>query len=170
MYAQLPTNLHQYLVLQLAISNGSPSNRTVKPEDFKFVRPDGTEVPVMAPKAVVQRFLDKGSRDDVIKLVKTYEISLYGLSRLQSTNGYEQRRQAAQGEFGSMRVKAAAAASAIVFVQTRLKAGESTDGAIFIPTGGRAMTEGTLVATVGAERFEFAFGGMRHPGELTRRP
>lgn len=170
MFAPLPTNLHQYVVLQLAVSNGSPSNRTVKPEDFKFVAADGTETPAVAPRTVVQRFLDKGNRDDVVKLVGTYEVSLYGLSRFQSTNGYEQRRQAAQAEFGSARFRAAAAASAIVFVQTRLPAGSSTDGAIFFPIRSHPFPEGKLVATIGLERFEFEIGGLRHPGELTRRP
>ena len=69
-------------------------------------------VPATAARVVVQQFLDKGGRNDVIRLVGTYEVGLYGMSRFQSTSGYEQRRQAALAEVSSSRLKAAAAASA----------------------------------------------------------
>jgi len=170
MFAPLPAQVREYAVLQIAVSNGSPSARTVKPEDFRFVRTDGTVVPATAARYVVQQFLDKGGRNDVIKLVGTYELGLYGLSRFQSTNGYEQRRQAALAEVSSSKLKAAAAASAIVLVPTRLMPGESTDGAVFFMAPGKLLGEGTLIATVGAERFEFKVGGFKHPGELSKRP
>lgn len=170
MFAYLPTQVRDYAVLQVAVSNGSPSARTVKPEDFRFIRKDGTTFPATPARFVVQQFLDKAGRNDVIRLVGTYELGLYGLSRFQSTNGYEQRRQAALAEVSSSRLKAAAAASAIVLVSTKLQPGESTDGAIFFVVPGRELGEGKLVASVGADLFEFAVGGLKHPGDLVRRP
>ncbi|MBI4892718.1 MAG: hypothetical protein HY821_18990 [Acidobacteria bacterium] len=170
MFASLPTHIREYALVQVAVSNGSPSSRTIKPEDFRFVRKDGSEVPATPARLVVEQFLNKAGRNDVIRLVGTYELGLYGLSRFQSTNGYEVRRQSALAEVTSQRMKAAAAASAIILVATRLQPGESTDGALFFPTQGKELGEGKLVATVGSERFEFPIGGYRHPGELTKRP
>lgn len=170
MFAPLPANLKEYAVLQVAISNGSPSARTVKPDDFRFERSDGTILPATPARNVVQQFLQRGGRNDVIKLVGTYELGLYGLSRFQSTNGYEQRRQAALAEVSSSKIKAAAAASAIVLVSTKLMAGESTDGALFFQTQGRPLGAGKLTAIIGAERYEFEIGGLKHPGELMQRP
>ena len=170
MFAPLPAQVREYVVLQLAVSNGSPSNRTIKTEDFRFVRADGTVIRATPAGNVVQQFLDKGGRNDVIKLVGTYEMSLYGLSRFQSTNGYEQRRQAALAEVSSSKLKAAAAASAIVFITTKLTPGESTDGAVFFPTHGLPLGAGKLIAVVGVTRFEFEVGGLKHPGELIKRP
>ncbi|MBI5281979.1 MAG: hypothetical protein HY858_09875 [Candidatus Solibacter usitatus] len=170
MFAPLPVQVREYVVVQVAVSNGAPSARTVKPEDFRFVRADGTAIAATPARQVVQQFLDKGGRNDVIRLVGTYEVGLYGLSRFTSTNGYEQRRQAALAEVSSSRLKAAAAASAIVLVTTRLQSGESTDGAVFFSTQGKPLGAGKLIAIFGAERFEFEVGGLRHPGELIRRP
>ena len=57
---------------------------------------------------------------------------------------------------GSARIKAAAAASVIAFVAAKLKAGESTDGAMFFPVAqGRPLGQGRLVVNVAGERFEF---------------
>jgi hypothetical protein len=171
MFTILPTTVRDFTILQVAISNGSPSSRTVKPEDFKFYREDGLVIPAIPPRDVVTTFLNKAGRNDVVKLVSTYELGLYGLSRFNSTNGYEVRRQSALAEVSSARLKAAAAASAIVFVSSRLRPGESTDGALFFPgTNGRPIRTGKLVATVGVERFEFEVGGDHHPGDLIRRP
>lgn len=170
MFAPLPVQVRDYAVLQVAVSNGSPSTRTVKPEDFRFIREDGSNVPAAPARQVVKEFLDKGGRSDVIKLVTTYEMSLYGVGRIKSTNGYEVRRQQYLAEMTSAKLKAAAAASAIAFVPTTLKPGESTDGAIFFPMQGRPLTAGKLVATPGSAQFEFEVGGLRHPGELIRRP
>lgn len=162
--------IRNYHVLQVAVSNGSPSTRTIRPEDFRIERADGTSLPAAGASTVVQGFLRSGGRGDVVKLVSSYEMGLYGLSRFQSTSGYEQRRQAALAEVSSTRLKAAAAASAIVLVPTKLKPGESTDGAVFFFTQGRPIGPGKLIAIAGAERFEFEYGGDRHPGELLRRP
>lgn len=169
MCATLQTNIREYSIVQVTVTNGSPSSRTVKPEDFTFQR-DGDSLPAMPARRVVQDFLNKAGRNDVIRLVKTYETALYGLPRFSSTNGYEQRREAAHAEVDSARLKAAAAASAIAFVSTRLAPGESTDGAVFFSTQGKPLGTGTLVMVTGTERFEFEVGGDKHPGELKQRP
>jgi hypothetical protein len=166
MFAELPTIVREYTVMQVAVSNGSPSTRTIKPEDFRFQKADGTMLAATPARTVVNGFLEKGGRNDVIRLVSTYETGLYGLSRFRSTSGYESRRQQALAEVGSTKLKAAAAASAIVFVQTKLTPGASTDGAVFFMTYGKPMGAGKLIVTPGAERFEFEVGGEKHPGEL----
>lgn len=169
MFAEMPIQVREYAVIQVAISNGSPSVRTVKPGDFRFVRADGRETPASEARAVVTQFLAKAGRNDVIKLVGTYELGLYGLGRFRSTSGYEQRRQAALAEVNSARLKAAAAASAIAFAPTRLAPGESTDGAVFFPNMGKPLGAGKMIVTPGAERFEFELGGLKHPGALQQR-
>lgn len=170
MFAELPVQVREFAVVQVAVSNGSPSNRTIKGEDFKFIRPDGTILVATPAGAVVEEFLQKGSRNDVIKLVSTYEMGLYGLGRFRSTNGYEVRRKNMLAEVTGQRLKAAAAASAIAFVTTRLRSSESTDGAIFFPTQGRPIGQGRLRVTMGAEVFEYEVGGEHAPGTLKSRP
>ena len=155
MFANLPSNLKGYSVMQVAVSNGSKYVTTVDPEDFVFRRNDGSSEKAMPARLVVKRMFDKANRDDVIKLVGTYEVGLYGLQRMQSTNGYEQRRQSAIGEFGGTKLKAAAATSAIAFVRTKLMAGESTDGAIFYNTERAPLGAGRLTVRVSGEVFEF---------------
>lgn len=170
MFAELPVQIREYAVVQVAVSNGSPSGRTIKVEDFRFIRPDGTVLRATPAPDVVEEFLEKGNRNDVIKLISTYELGLYGLGRFRSTNGYEVRRRNAQAELYGQRLKAAAAASAISFVTTRLKPAESTDGAIFFPTQGKPIGVGKLVVNVGAEVFEYEVGGDHAPGQLKIRP
>jgi hypothetical protein len=76
---------------------------------------------------------------------------------MRSTNGYEERRQNAMSYGMSSRFKAAATASAIVLGSTRLAAGQSTDGAVFIPLHKetKALTGGHIVFRSGGEVFEF---------------
>jgi hypothetical protein len=155
MYAHLPTATKDYAVLQVAVSNGAKVAWNVKPEDFVFRRTDGTVAKPEPPRIVVGKFLDRASRNDVIRLLTTYEATLYGLSRIQSTNGYEQRRQQMLGELTSAKIKAAAAASVIAFVNAKLKAGESTDGAMFFPITGKTLGAGRLEVNTAGERFEF---------------
>jgi hypothetical protein len=152
MFASLPSNLKDFAVLQVAVSNGSKYITTVDPEDFIFRREDGSTEKALPARQVVKRMLDKANRDDVIKLVGTYEVGLYGM---QSTNGYEQRRQSAIGEFGGARLKAAAATSAIAFVKTKLTAGESTDGAVFYSVEKKGLGPGKLTVKLAGELFEF---------------
>jgi len=155
MFAMMPSTLREYAIIQAAVANGSSTHCLVKPEDFTFVRPDGSEVRGAPPRQIVGMMVEKGSRSDVVKMVSAYEASIYGMSRIRSTNGYEQRRQAALAEVTSTRLKAAAAASAIVFVQTRLNAGDSTDGALFFPNEGKPLGPGKLIVRNTAGVYEF---------------
>ena len=85
-----------------------------------------------------------------------YENALYGLTRFQSnTNGYEERRQSALAEVSSAKLKAAAAASAIAFVPTKLAPGQTTDGAVFYATAGKPLGPGHVVVRAAGEVFEF---------------
>ena len=155
MYAHLPTQVREYCIVQATVSNGSGATSTVRPEDFALRFPDGREVRASSAQRVVADLMDRAGRNDVIRLVSTYEISLYGLSRYKATSGYEQRRQAALAEVVSTRLKAAAAASAIAFVEVKLKPGESTDGALFFPTRGAPLAGSILRASTGGQLFEF---------------
>ncbi|MCS7042203.1 MAG: hypothetical protein N2036_04835 [Bryobacteraceae bacterium] len=170
MFAPLPAQIRNYVILQVAIANGSDGVRLVRPEDFRFIREDGRVLQAVPPRRVVQTFLERSGRNDVIRMVTLYEMGLYGMTRIRSTNGYEQRRQQALAEVSSPRLKAAAAASAIVLVAVKLQPGESTDGAIFFEAPEKKLGDGRLVATIGQEVFEFRIGGLQHPGELIRRP
>ncbi|MGH9721809.1 MAG: hypothetical protein ACRD8O_16495 [Bryobacteraceae bacterium] len=155
MYAHLPVHVREFMILQVAVSNGGRAPAMVKPEDFRFERSDGTVVRAAAARYVVDSLLERGNRGDVIKLVSTYESALYGMQRIRSTNGYEQRRRDALAEVSSTRLKAAAAASAIALVQTRLIAGQSTDGAVFFPTDGKPLGSGRLVVRAAGTEFGF---------------
>jgi hypothetical protein len=73
---------------------------------------------------------------------------------MHSTNGYESRRQDAIA-FGSTRLNAAGTASAIVLAPSKLAPGQSTDGAIFYPDGGKPLGSGKIIANVAGEEFVF---------------
>jgi hypothetical protein len=155
MFAHLPTHLREYNIVQIAVSNGAGSPCTVRPEDFSFQRPDGSTIRATPARTVVDHLIARGSRNDVIKLVAVYESSLYGIAKFRSTNGYEQRRQAAVADLTSTKLKAAAAASAIALVEARLTPGQSTDGAVFFPSDGKLLGPGRLRCRVVGETFEF---------------
>jgi hypothetical protein len=155
MYAHLPNQVREYAILQVAVSNGSGAPCAVKTEDFVFSRIDGSSLAPAKPRNVVNELIEKAGRSDIIKLVGTYEISLYGITRIMSTNGYEQRRQAAFAELTSGKLKAAAAASAIAFVDAKLAPGQTTDGAIFYPNHGKPLGNGALTVRAGGEIFHF---------------
>jgi hypothetical protein len=155
MFAPLPSHVREYSIVQISVANGSKASWTVKPEDFTYQRDDGTIVEAAPALTVVNSLIEKATRHDVIKLVSTYEAGIYGNSRLQSTNGYEVRRRSALAEVASARLKAAAAASAIAFVKTKLNPGESTDGAVFFPNSGKALGPGKLRVHAAGENFEF---------------
>ncbi len=155
MLAHLPARLRDYSIVQVGVMNGSQTTQTVRPEDFSFRREDGTVMFALPARVVVDQLLARATRNDVIKLISTYEMSLNGVSRFRSTNGYEQRRQSALAEMGSNKLKAAAAASAIAFVATKLQPGESTDGAVFFDTAGKPLGPGRLTARTAGQIFEF---------------
>src|SRR5580700_10469823 len=129
---RMPNHVAGFGLFQISISNGSEIYWTVQPEDFSYVRSD-VSMAALSAGEVVDVLLDKGSHADVIKLVTSYENSLYGIPHMKSTNGYEQRRQGAMTYGINTKLKAAATASALALAQTRLAPGQSTDGSIFIP-------------------------------------
>jgi hypothetical protein len=155
MFAPMTTRIHDYAILQVAVSNGSPVSWAIRPEDFRFERADGSMVQASAARSVVETLMDKGNRGDVIKLSSAYEAGLYGNSRIHSTNGYESRRQNAQAAMGSAKLNAAAAASALVLATIKLMPGQTTDGAVFFPNQGRPLGVGKLVVSTAGEVFTF---------------
>src|SRR5215467_4347964 len=154
MYAHLTAHVKEYSIIQVSISNGSSGPYTIRPEDFEFDRGEHT-LRATPARTVINMLMQKGTGNDVLKLVSTYEASLYGMARMRSTNGYEQRRQAALAFVSSARLKAAAAASAIALVQMKLSAGESTDGAIFFSTEGKQLGPGRLVVRTNTDTSDF---------------
>jgi hypothetical protein len=155
MYAPIPSHIKDFSVIQVAITNGTGVTWVVKPQDFKFIRQDGVELDPVSADIVVESLLAKASHADVIQLQLLYENTIYALANFRSTNGYEKRRQSMMTFGVSARFKAAAAASAIAFAPVKLKAGESTDGAVFFVNKDRAMGAGRLLSRLGAEDFEF---------------
>jgi hypothetical protein len=155
MFAHLPGHVRDFSILQVAVSNGSPGPYTIRPEDFSFHKDDGEEVHAWPARDVVELLKAKGGRSDVIKLVSAYENALYGIPHMRLANAYEARRQAALAEMTSTKLKAAAAASAIALVQTKMAPGESTDGAVFFTAEGKAFGPGHLVVRTNTDTFEF---------------
>jgi hypothetical protein len=155
MWATLPTHLREFTIIQVAVSNGSGGPYVIRPEDFTFVRTDGVVLRATPANRVVQMFFRSGTSNDVIKLVTAYEASVYGMPNFKSTNGYEQRRQGALAAMQSTKLKAAATASALALVQTRLGVGESTDGAVFFVTDAKSLGPGHLVVRTNTDLFNF---------------
>jgi hypothetical protein len=152
----MPVQIEGYGLIQVSIANGSAIHWTAKPEDFEYVR--GSEIINALPAdTVVNVMLEHASGNDVAKLITSYEKSLYQIPNMRSNNGYEQRRQGAMAFGASVRMRAAAAASAIALAQVRLAPGESTDGAVFIrlPKDPKALTGGHIVFHSEGETFEF---------------
>jgi hypothetical protein len=162
MFAAMPSHLHEYAIMQVAVSNGGQGPYIIRPEDFTYVRHDGVSIRADAARNVILMLEQKGNGNDAIKLVTTYENAIAGNSHLKSTNGYEQRRRAALA-MGSVKLKAAAAASALAMVQTKLGPGESTDGAVFFPTDGKALGPGKLIVRTNTDTFEFNATGVAVP-------
>ena len=162
MFAPLPAKVLGYTILQVAISNGSPTSWSFRPEDFRFERESGQNIQAVSAGTVVKQLLDRASRGDVGKLVSAYEAALFGNAQVHSTNGYESRRQDYLA-MGSTKLKAASAASAIALVTTKLTPGQSTDGAVFYPSGGKPLGAGKLMVNAAAEVFEFPVEPERAP-------
>ncbi len=152
----LATDVAGYALLQVSIANGSTIHWVVKPEEFQYVRAAAT-LPALTADNVVNVMLDHASGGDVIKLITSYEKSLYAIPNMRSNNGYEQRRQGGLAFGASPRLRAAAAASAITLAQVRLAPGESTDGAVFIrlPRDTKSLTGGHILFHAEGETFEF---------------
>jgi len=154
MFAHLPAILHQYAIVQVAVSNGSPGPYVIRPEDFTFVRADGAEVRAVPAHTVIDMLFKKGNGGDMTKLVNAYESGILGNPSLKSTHGYEERRQAAIAASGT-KARTAAVASALAMVLTKMEPGNSTDGAIFFPTSGKPMGAGLMVVRTNTDVWEF---------------
>ena len=157
MSAPLPPHIKEFNIIQITVTNGSDLAWIVRPSDFVFVRQDGTVLQAVSADEVVYSLLQKASANDVIKLQLLYEDSIYAVPNFRSTNGYEKRREAAMAQFVNKGFKAAAAASAITLAATRLKPGDSTDGAVFFEnrTKEKSLGAGRLVVHTCGENFEF---------------
>jgi hypothetical protein len=157
MFASLPPHIKDFNIIQVTVTNGSPLSWTVKPGDFSFVRQDGTVLASVSADQVVESMLARAGRNDVIKLQLLYEDSIYALANFRSTNGYEQRREAAMAQFVNRGFKAAAAASAITMVAAKLKPGDSTDGAVFFEnrTKEKILGAGRVIARTCGQVFVF---------------
>jgi hypothetical protein len=155
MWAHMPQHLRGYSMLQTTISNGSKLPCTVRPEDFAFVRHDSQPVPATPANTIVKMLMDRGDHEDVVKLTLAYESVLYGFDRGKITNGYELRRQNFLSYGISAKLKAAAEASAIVLITTKLKPGESTDGAIFFRNDAKTLTGGHVNFKTNGDDFNF---------------
>jgi hypothetical protein len=157
MFAHLPPHIKDFSILQVTVTNGSLVSWTVKPADFVFIRQDGTVQQSLSADYVVESLLAKASRNDVIKLTLLYEDSIYALENFRSTNGYEKRRQAALAMFVNREFKAAAAASAITLIPTKLKPSDSTDGAVFFENHNKekSLGPGRLVVRTCGQTFVF---------------
>src|SRR5437764_10607022 len=68
MFAVMPQHLHEYAIIQVAVSNGSRAPYVIRPEDFTFVRIDGLVLRATSARNVVTMLEQKGSANDVIKL------------------------------------------------------------------------------------------------------
>jgi hypothetical protein len=156
MISRLPGHVRELSILQVAVSNGSPGPYIIRPEDFSLEKGDGSELHAWPAGDVVKLLKEKGGRGDVIKLVSVYETALYGIPHMRVANSYEARRQAALAEVNSTKLKAAAAASAIALVQTKLAPGESADGAVFFEAEGKSFGAGRLIVRTNTDVFEFA--------------
>lgn len=163
MFSLLPMHIRDYAIVQVAVSNGSSISWTIKPQDCNFEKPDGQTIQALAARTVVNTLSEKAKRGDVIKLIAAYEASLFNNAQIHSTNGYETRRQNAFADLGSSKLKAAAAASAIALVTTKLAPGQSTDGAVFYPNQGRPLGTGKLIINMAGETYVFPVEDARDP-------
>jgi hypothetical protein len=152
----MPNHVAGFGLIQISISNGSDMYWMVQPEDFVYIKNDMPMTAISAGQ-IVDVLLDKGTHADVVKLVTSYENSLYGIPNMRTTNGYEQRRQGAMSVGINAKLKAAATASAIALAQTRLAPGQSTDGSIFIPLTHdlKTLAGGHLEFRANGETFDF---------------
>lgn len=155
MSARLPEQLKEFGLIQIAISNGSDTYVTISPEDFVYDRADGRTLPAEGASSVVDDILQRGNHSDLVKLVDTYEKAIYGIPNMRLANSYEKRREAALAFGVSTKFKAAAAASAIALVKTRIAPGQSTDGAVFFAFASKSFPPGRLVFHNGGDTFTF---------------
>jgi hypothetical protein len=155
MFAVGKTHVKEYAMIQVSIANGSDMYSNIRPEDFSYERVDGKVIGAANADEVVKQLLERASLADVQKLVLAYENNLYGIPNMRTLNGYEQRRRSAMSEGVPSRFKAAAAASALALIPTRLGPGQSTDGAVFFSLDPKLLTGGRLIVHTQKDTYEF---------------
>jgi hypothetical protein len=155
MFATTRAHVHDYAMLQVSVSNGAQIYSSIHAQDFSFQRADGHVLRAELPDEVVKMLLDRATPADVQKLVVAYENNLYGIPNMRTLNGYEQRRRNAFAEGVSGKFKAAAAASALTLVNTRLAPGQSTDGAVFFHMDPKFLLGGKLLVRTQNDSWEF---------------
>src|ERR1035438_7391779 len=57
MFTHLPGNLHQFAIVQVAVSNGSQGPYVIRPEDFTFERADGQKIRAVPAHAGIEMLL-----------------------------------------------------------------------------------------------------------------
>src|SRR2546421_9537813 len=67
MFAVMPQRLHEFAIIQVAVSNGSKAPYIIRPEDFTYVRGDGVVLRATSARNVISMLEQKGSAGDVIK-------------------------------------------------------------------------------------------------------
>jgi hypothetical protein len=162
MIAPLNTRILGYSIIHVALSNGSVEPLVVLPEKFRFQGTTGKPIQALSARAVVSDVLNRAGRNDVGRLVGVYEAALFGNSNLELRHGYEARRKDAMS-IGSTRMRAAAAAAAIVLGSNQLEPGASLDGAVFLPSKNKPLGAGTLTLTAAGETFEFTLAAEPAP-------
>jgi hypothetical protein len=152
----MPNHVAGFGLIQVSIANGSGIYWTADPQGFTYIK-QGVPMSALSANDVVDLLLAKGSHSDVVKLVTSYENTLYGIPHMRSTNGYEQRRQGSMTLGVSAKLEAAAVASAIALAKVRIAPGQSTDGAVFIPLTHemKTLAGGRLMFKAEGETFEF---------------
>jgi hypothetical protein len=91
-----------------------------------------------------------------------YEEALFGNTNLELRHGYEARRKDAMA-IGGTKMRAAAAAAAIVLGTNKIEPGQTTDGAVFFRTKNKPLGAGTLVLEAAGETFEFTLAPEAAP-------
>src|SRR5882672_3322887 len=61
MFAQMPSHLHEYATIQVAVSNGSKAPYVIRPEDFSYVRSGGEVIRATPARTVIEMLFQKGS-------------------------------------------------------------------------------------------------------------
>src|ERR1035438_8190565 len=61
MFAHLPRHLHEYSIIQVAVSNGSPGPYVIRPEDFSIECADGAVVRGSPARDIIDMLMQKGS-------------------------------------------------------------------------------------------------------------
>src|SRR6185369_17532585 len=64
MFARMPAHLHEFAIIQVAVSNGSQGPYIIRPEDFSYVRADGEVIRATPSRTVVDMLFQKGSGSD----------------------------------------------------------------------------------------------------------